>query len=174
MGLFGDLPSAKDSGEANGATTTPGKNGVGGENNSSKPDGGTVAVATSKTPGGGWSGAGSTLRAPPRKPPAALLNPQMLKAQAAALRAQQAKLARQNEGKGQGSGSGVASTSPSTSVKTTPTSAVKTPVAATGLAAAVVEVAPSGTLSADVKEEYVPSAPNSYEDVLRERAKKKT
>ena len=45
---------------------------------------------------GSWSGAGSKLRAPPRKP-ATMLNPQMLKAQAAALRAQQAKLARDRE-----------------------------------------------------------------------------
>jgi splicing factor 45 len=157
MGLFGDLPSAKDS-SADAAAATPGKK----EGDNNKPDG---AGATTTTPGGGskWSGAGSTLRAPPRKPAATLLNPQMLKAQAAALRAQQAKLARQNESNKGGSGN---------------PASIKTPgkapgVVTGGLAATVVEVVSWGTLSADVKEEYVPARPNSYEDVVRARARKK-
>ena len=86
MGLFGDLPSAKDGssrGDGGGSSETPAK----------RSDGAATTPGSTAGKTGGWSGAGSALRAPPRKSPA-LLNPQMLKAQAAALRAQQAKLAR--------------------------------------------------------------------------------
>ena len=89
MGLFGDLPSAKDGssrGDGGGSSETPAK----------RSDGAATTPGSTAGKTGGWSGAGSALRAPPRKSPA-LLNPQMLKAQAAALRAQQAKLARQKE-----------------------------------------------------------------------------
>ena len=75
MGLFEDLPDATDAGGKVEGTSakTPGK------------DGSAVAAA------GGWSGAGSKLRAPTRRPPASLPSAHALKAQAAALRAQQAK-----------------------------------------------------------------------------------
>lgn len=172
MGLFGDLPSAKDStvkGE-DATDVTPGKarpDGSVGDVKQGAPGGATTSTTTggrnNPGAGGGWSGAGSALRAPPRKPAAALMNPQMLKAQAAALRAQQAKLARQNENKGSTQQGG----------STVKTPGKVPPGGVNGLSAPVVEMVSLGSLSADVKEEYVPSRPNSYEDVLRKRAKKK-
>jgi|AntAceMinimDraft_1070359.scaffolds.fasta_scaffold09113_3 splicing factor 45 len=167
MGLFGDLPSARESatkGDPGGpgstpSSTTPGKR-RDDDPGASTPSGTTTTTTPGSHghPGGTWSGAGSTLRAPPRKP-AALLTPQLLKAQAQLLKA---KLARQNEGKASapqglsflfGSGG----------------------VVVAGAGAAVAEATLwGGTLSADVAEEYVPSRPNSYEDVVRERERKKT
>jgi len=162
MGLFGDLPSAKDevaakTGASGGASETPGKDGAG----------------TSTTPGagGGWSGAGAALRAPPRKSPA-LVNPAMLKAQAAALRAQQAKLARMKDS--------AAASASTPHPDAAPASASKTPgakptpgVSSAAATADARDAAGWGTLSADVDEEYDPRRPNSYEDVVRDRARRR-
>lgn len=148
MGLFGDLPTAKDSGST-GDAKTPGKD--------VKPDG-TV---------GSWSGAGSKLRAPPRKP-AAMLNPQMLKAQAAALRAQQAKLARDREQASARTPTGATKTTGDVAPPADPAGPVEAP-----------EPTPEpladawGTLSADVEDEYDPSRPNSYEDAARARERRR-
>lgn len=148
MGLFGDLPTAKDSGST-GDAKTPGKD--------VKSDG-TV---------GSWSGAGSKLRAPPRKP-AAMLNPQMLKAQAAALRAQQAKLARDREQASARTPTGATKTTGDVAPPADPAGPVEAP-----------EPTPEpladawGTLSADVEDEYDPSRPNSYEDAARARERRR-
>lgn len=148
MGLFGDLPTAKDSGST-GDAKTPGKD--------VKSDG-TV---------GSWSGAGSKLRAPPRKP-ATMLNPQMLKAQAAALRAQQAKLARDREQASARTPTGPTKTTGDVAPSADPASPVEAP-----------EPTPEpvadawGTLSADVEDEYDPLRPNSYEDAVRARERRR-
>ena len=148
MGLFEDLPDATGAGgevEGTGAKT-PGK------------DGSAVAAA------GGWSGARSKLRAPTRRPPASLPSAHALKAQAAALRAQQAKrlasLASNAEANAEASGeddegatAGPADDDDDAAVRD------KTGYAGTW-----------GTMSAAVEDEYVPSRPNSYEALAKARA----
>ena len=148
MGLFEDLPDATDAGGKVEGTSakTPGK------------DGSAVAAA------GGWSGAGSKLRAPTRRPPASLPSAHALKAQAAALRAQQAKrlasLASNAEANAEASGeddegaaAGPADDDNDAAVRD------KTGYAGTW-----------GTMSAAVEDEYVPSRPNSYEALVKARA----
>ena len=148
MGLFEDLPDATDAGGKVEGTSakTPGK------------DGSAVAAA------GGWSGAGSKLRAPTRRPPASLPSAHALKAQAAALRAQQAKrlasLASNAEANAEASGeddegaaAGPADDDDDAAVRD------KTGYAGTW-----------GTMSAAVEDEYVPSRPNSYEALVKARA----
>ena len=148
MGLFEDLPDATDAGGKVEGTSakTPGK------------DGSAVAAA------GGWSGAGSKLRAPTRRPPASLPSAHALKAQAAALRAQQAKrlasLASNAEANAEASGeddegatAGPADDDDDAAVRD------KTGYAGTW-----------GTMSAAVEDEYVPSRPNSYEALAKARA----
>lgn len=148
MGLFEDLPDATDAGGKVEGTSakTPGK------------DGSAVAAA------GGWSGAGSKLRAPTRRPPASLPSAHALKAQAAALRAQQAKrlasLASNAEANAEASGeddegaaAGPADDDDGAAVRD------KTGYAGTW-----------GTMSAAVEDEYVPSRPNSYEALAKARA----
>ena len=149
MGLFEDLPDATDAGgkKVEGTSAkTPGK------------DGSAVAAA------GGWSGAGSKLRAPTRRPPASLPSAHALKAQAAALRAQQAKrlasLASNAEANAEASGeddegaaAGPADDDDDAAVRD------KTGYAGTW-----------GTMSAAVEDEYVPSRPNSYEALAKARA----
>lgn len=168
MGLFGDLPSAKDGSSR----------GDGGRSSETPTGGRSDGVAATTTPGstagktGGWSGAGSALRAPPRKSPA-LLNPQMLKAQAAALRAQQAKLARQKEATStDGPGGSSAARTPGTRPSASATPVV---VRKTGIGGGDVpepSAATYGTLSAEVDDEYTPGQPNSYEDVVRLRTRR--
>ena len=168
MGLFGDLPSAKDGSSR----------GDGGRSSETPTGGSSDGVAATTTPGstagktGGWSGAGSALRAPPRKSPA-LLNPQMLKAQAAALRAQQAKLARQKEATStDGPGGSSAARTPGTRPSASATPVV---VRKTGIGGGDVpepSAATYGTLSAEVDDEYTPGQPNSYEDVVRLRTRR--
>ena len=168
MGLFGDLPSAKDGSSR----------GDGGRSSETPTWGRSDGVAATTTPGstagktGGWSGAGSALRAPPRKSPA-LLNPQMLKAQAAALRAQQAKLARQKEATStDGPGGSSAARTPGTRPSASATPVV---VRKTGIGGGDVtepSAATYGTLSAEVDDEYTPGQPNSYEDVVRTRTRR--
>ena len=168
MGLFGDLPSAKDGSSR----------GDGGRSSETPTGGRSDGVAATTTPGstagktGGWSGAGSALRAPPRKSPA-LLNPQMLKAQAAALRAQQAKLARQKEATStDGPGGSSAARTPGTRPSASATPVV---VRKTGIGGGDVPepaAATYGTLSAEVDDEYTPGQPNSYEDVVRLRTRR--
>ena len=168
MGLFGDLPSAKDGSSR----------GDGGRSSETPTGGRSDGVAATTTPGstagktGGWSGAGSALRAPPRKSPA-LLNPQMLKAQAAALRAQQAKLARQKEATStDGPGGSSAARTPGTRPSASATPVV---VRKTGIGGGDVtepSAATYGTLSAEVDDEYTPGQPNSYEDVVRTRTRR--
>ena len=148
MGLFEDLPDATDAGGKVEGTSakTPGK------------DGSAVAAA------GGWSGAGSKLRAPTRRPPASLPSAHALKAQAAALRAQQAKrlasLVSNAEANAEASGeddegatAGPADDDDDAAVRD------KTGYAGTW-----------GTMSAAVEDEYVPSRPNSYEALAKARA----
>ena len=148
MGLFEDLPDATDAGGKVEGTSakTPGK------------DGSAVAAA------GGWSGAGSKLRAPTRRPPASLPSAHALKTQAAALRAQQAKrlasLASNAEANAEASGeddegaaAGPADDDDDAAVRD------KTGYAGTW-----------GTMSAAVEDEYVPSRPNSYEALVKARA----
>ena len=168
MGLFGDLPSAKDGSSR----------GDGGRSSETPTGGRSDGVAATTTPGstagktGGWSGAGSALRAPPRKSPV-LLNPQMLKAQAAALRAQQAKLARQKEATStDGPGGSSAARTPGTRPSASATPVV---VRKTGIGGGDVpepSAATYGTLSAEVDDEYTPGQPNSYEDVVRLRTRR--
>ena len=168
MGLFGDLPSAKDGSSR----------GDGGRSSETPTGGRSDGVAATTTPGstagktGGWAGAGSALRAPPRKSPA-LLNPQMLKAQAAALRAQQAKLARQKEATStDGPGGSSAARTPGTRPSASATPVV---VRKTGIGGGDVpepSAATYGTLSAEVDDEYTPGQPNSYEDVVRTRTRR--
>ena len=148
MGLFEDLPDATDAGGKVEGTSakTPGK------------DGSAVAAA------GGWSGAGSKLRAPTRRPPASLPSAHALKAQAAALRAQQAKrlasLASNAEANAEASGEDDegAAAGPADDDDDAPVRD-KTGYAGTW-----------GTMSAAVEDEYVPSRPNSYEALVKARA----
>ena len=141
MGLFGDLPTAKDAGgNGDGSGKTPGAG----------------ADVTR-----GWSGAGSKLRAPPRKPTPAMPNPQMLKAQAAALRVRQAKLAGAKEA---ATPDAIASDPVAPGEQPSSGEAAVPPSAAASASAAA-----WGTLSADVEDEYVPSRPNSYEACAQKR-----
>ena len=165
MGLFGDLPSAKDGssrGDGGGSSETPAK----------RSDGAATTPGSTAGKTGGWSGAGSALRAPPRKSPA-LLNPQMLKAQAAALRAQQAKLARQKEATSSDApGGSSAVRTPGARPSATATRVVVTKTGIGGGAVPEPSAATYGTLSAEVADEYQPGKPNSYEDVVRARARR--
>ena len=165
MGLFGDLPSAKDGssrGDGGGSSETPAK----------RSDGAATTPGPTAGKTGGWSGAGSALRAPPRKSPA-LLNPQMLKAQAAALRAQQAKLARQKEATSSDApGGSSAVRTPGARPSATATRVVVTKTGIGGGAVPEPSAATYGTLSAEVADEYQPGKPNSYEDVVRARARR--
>jgi len=147
MGLFEDLPDATDAGGKVEGTSakTPGK------------DGSAVAAA------GGWSGAGSKLRAPTRRPPASLPSAHALKAQAAALRAQQAKrlasLASNAEANAEASGEDDRGASLATADDAAEDDKDKAKHAGTW-----------GTMSAAVEDEYVPSRPNSYEALAKARA----
>ena len=145
MGLFEDLPDATDAGGKVEGTSakTPGK------------DGSAVAAA------GGWSGAGSKLRAPTRRPPASLPSAHALKAQAAALRAQQAKkrasLASNAEADAEASGEDDRGASLATADDAAEDDKAK-------------HAGTWGTMSAAVEDEYVPSRPNSYEALAKTRA----
>ena len=152
MGLFGDLPSAKDGssrGDGGGSSETPAK----------RSDGAATTPGSTAGKTGGWSGAGSALRAPPRKSPA-LLNPQMLKAQAAALRAQQAKLARQKEATSSDApGGSSAVRTPGARPSATATRVVVTKTGIGGGAVPEPSAATYGTLSAEVADEMLGSIP---------------
>ena len=145
MGLFEDLPDATDAGGKVEGTSakTPGK------------DGSAVAAA------GGWSGAGSKLRAPTRRPPASLPSAHALKAQAAALRAQQAKkrasLASNAEADAEASGEDDRGASLATADDAAEDDKAK-------------HAGTWGTMSAAIEDEYVPSRPNSYEALAKTRA----
>ena len=146
MGLFEDLPDATDAGgkKVEGTSAkTPGK------------DGSAVAAA------GGWSGAGSKLRAPTRRPPTSLPSAHALKAQAAALRAQQAKkrasLASNAEADAEASGEDDRGASLATADDAAEDDKAK-------------HAGTWGTMSAAVEDEYVPSRPNSYEALVKARA----
>lgn len=148
MGLFEDLPDATDAGgkKVEGTSAkTPGK------------DGSAVAAA------GGWSGAGSKLRAPTRRPPTSLPSAHALKAQAAALRAQQAKkrasLASNAEADAEASGEDDRGASLATADDAAEDDKDKAKHAGTW-----------GTMSAAIEDEYVPSRPNSYEALAKKRA----
>ena len=130
MGLFDSLPDATGDGE------------------DGKPPG---KVGTTASGAGGWSGAGATLRAPTRRPPPTLPGAHALKAHAAALRAQQAKLARQKAEAGPASGD--IDNSKNSENDAEPS-----------------VHASWGTMSATIEDEYVPSVPNSYVDLARARA----
>jgi len=97
----------------------------------------------------------------------------MLKAQAAALRAQQAKLARQKEATStDGPGGSSAARTPGTRPSASATPVV---VRKTGIGGGDVpepSAATYGTLSAEVDDEYTPGQPNSYEDVVRLRTRR--
>ena len=146
MGLFEDLPDATDAGgkKVEGTSAkTPGK------------DGSAVAAA------GGWSGAGSKLRAPTRRPPTSLPSAHALKAQAAALRAQQAKkrasLASNAEADAEASGEDDRGASLATADDAAEDDKAK-------------HAGTWGTMSAAIEDEYVPSRPNSYEALAKTRA----
>lgn len=146
MGLFEDLPDATDAGgkKVEGTSAkTPGK------------DGSAVAAA------GGWSGAGSKLRAPTRRPPTSLPSAHALKAQAAALRAQQAKkrasLASNAEAEAEASGEDDRGASLATADDAAEDDKAK-------------HAGTWGTMSAAIEDEYVPSRPNSYEALAKTRA----
>ena len=146
MGLFEDLPDATDAGgkKVEGTSAkTPGK------------DGSAVAAA------GGWSGAGSKLRAPTRRPPTSLPSAHALKAQAAALRAQQAKkrasLASNAEADADASGEDDRGASLATADDAAEDDKAK-------------HAGTWGTMSAAIEDEYVPSRPNSYEALAKTRA----
>jgi splicing factor 45 len=146
MGLFEDLPDATDAGgkKVEGTSAkTPGK------------DGSAVAAA------GGWSGAGSKLRAPTRRPPTSLPSAHALKAQAAALRAQQAKkrasLASNSEADAEASGEDDRGASLATADDAAEDDKAK-------------HAGTWGTMSAAIEDEYVPSRPNSYEALAKTRA----
>ena len=145
MGLFEDLPDATDAGGKVEGTSakTPGK------------DGSAVAAA------GGWSGAGSKLRAPTRRPPTSLPSAHALKAQAAALRAQQAKkrasLASNAEADAEASGEDDRGASLATAEDDKDKDKAK-------------HAGTWGTMSAAIEDEYVPSRPNSYEALAKKRA----
>jgi splicing factor 45 len=146
MGLFEDLPDATDAGgkKVEGTSAkTPGK------------DGSAVAAA------GGWSGAGSKLRAPTRRPPTSLPSAHALKAQAAALRAQQAKkrasLASNAEADAEASGEDDRGASLATADDAAEDDTAK-------------HAGTWGTMSAAIEDEYVPSRPNSYEALAKTRA----
>ena len=143
MGLFEDLPDATGAGgevEGTGAKT-PGK------------DGSAVAAA------GGWSGARSKLRAPTRRPPASLPSAHALKAQAAALRAQQAKRRASLSSNAEAIAEANAEAPGEDARGADATERVETERAGTW-----------GTMSAAVEDEYVPSEPNSYEALAKARA----
>ena len=143
MGLFEDLPDATGAGgevEGTGAKT-PGK------------DGSAVAAA------GGWSGARSKLRAPTRRPPASLPSAHALKAQAAALRAQQAKRRASLSSNAEAIAEANAEAPGEDARGADATERVETERAGTW-----------GTMSAAVEDEYVPSEPNSYEALAKTRA----
>ena len=146
MGLFEDLPDATDAGgkKVEGTSAkTPGK------------DGSAVAAA------GGWSGAGSKLRAPTRRPPTSLPSAHALKAQAAALRAQQAQkrasLASNAEADAEASGEDDRGASLATADDAAEDDKAK-------------HAGTWGTMSAAIEDEYVPSRPNSYEALAKTRA----
>jgi splicing factor 45 len=146
MGLFEDLPDATDAGgkKVEGTSAkTPGK------------DGSAVAAA------GGWSGAGSKLRAPTRRPPTSLPSAHALKAQAAALRAQQAKkrasLASNAQADAEASGEDDRGASLATADDAAEDDKAK-------------HAGTWGTMSAAIEDEYVPSRPNSYEALAKTRA----
>ena len=147
MGLFEDLPDATDAG------------GKKVEGTSAKTPGKDSAVAAA----GGWSGAGSKLRAPTRRPPTSLPSAHALKAQAAALRAQQAKkrasLASNAEADAEASGEDDRGASLATADDAAEDDKDKAKHAGTW-----------GTMSAAIEDEYVPSRPNSYEALAKKRA----
>ena len=143
MGLFEDLPDATDAGgEVEGSwTKTPGR------------DGSAVAAA------GRWSGAGSKLRAPTRRPPASLPSAHALKAQAAALRAQQVKRRASLASNAEANAEAIAEARGEDDRGADAAERDATERAGTW-----------GTMSAAVEDEYVPSRPNSYEALARARA----
>jgi splicing factor 45 len=146
MGLFEDLPDATDAGgkKVEGTSAkTPGK------------DGSAVAAA------GGWSGAGSKLRAPTRRPPTSLPSAHALKAQAAALRAQQAKKRASLASNAQADADASGEDDRGASLATADDAAEDDKAKHAGT---------WGTMSAAIEDEYVPSRPNSYEALAKTRA----
>ena len=140
MGLFGDLPDATGDGDGSSGKTIGKHDGV-----VSGP--------------GGWSGAGSKLRAPTRRPPPTLPSAHVLKAQASALRAQQAKLAR-----------AIAETQGASTEKSGDAQSGAHSAGPSGSQNAEPFVATWGTMSATIEDEYLPSVPNGYEALARSRA----